>query len=293
MGVTVALPLLDAMVPALTALAQTPARPRTRFGAVYFPNGAIIEQWIPTQVGAGFEFKPILKPLEPFKDQMVVVSNLTRSHPGSQVGDHAVSAAGFLTGVWPKRTEAEDVLRQHHDRPGRGAADRPGHAVPVAGSRDRRLHRLRRRLLAGLQLRLPEHDLVAHAVDAAADGHQSAGRVRADVRPAGTAAQRRGADARRSAACSIRSREEANRLQRGARRRAIARASASISTTSARSSGASSAPKRTTTADVTFDAPVGVPDSFEEHVGADVRSAGAWPTRPTSRASSRSCCRAS
>ena len=69
-----------------------------------------MEQWIPERVGAGFDFKPILKPLEPFKDQLVVVTNLTRSHPGSQVGDHAVSAAGFLTGVWPKRTEAEDVL---------------------------------------------------------------------------------------------------------------------------------------------------------------------------------------
>jgi hypothetical protein len=109
-GVVVALPFLDAMVPAFTPLARAQARPRTRFGAIYVPNGAIMEQWIPEVVGAGFDFKPILKPLEPFKDQMVVVTNLTRSHPGSQVGDHAVSAAGFLTGVWPKRTEAEDVL---------------------------------------------------------------------------------------------------------------------------------------------------------------------------------------
>jgi hypothetical protein len=110
LGVAVGLPLLESMVPAMTALAQTPARPKTRFGAIYFPNGAIVEQWIPDTAGAGFEFKPILKPLEAFKDQIVIVSNLTRSHPGSQVGDHAVSAAGFLTGVWPKRTEAEDVL---------------------------------------------------------------------------------------------------------------------------------------------------------------------------------------
>jgi len=110
MGVAVSLPLLDAMLPAFTALARAQARPRTRFGAIYVPNGAIMEQWIPERIGAGFDFKPILKPIESFKDQMVVVSNLTRSHPGSQVGDHAVSAAGFLTGVWPKRTEAEDVL---------------------------------------------------------------------------------------------------------------------------------------------------------------------------------------
>jgi len=109
-GVAVSLPLLDAMFPAFTALARAQARPRTRFGAIYVPNGAIMEQWIPDAVGTGFDFKPILKPIEKFKDQIVVTTNLTRSHPGSQVGDHAVSAAGFLTGVWPKRTEAEDVL---------------------------------------------------------------------------------------------------------------------------------------------------------------------------------------
>jgi Protein of unknown function (DUF1552) len=109
-GTVVALPLLDAMVPAMTALAQTAAAPVRRFGAVYIPNGAIMDQWIPKAVGNGFEFTPILKPLEPFADVLTVVNNLTRPHPGSQVGDHAVSAGSFLTGVWPKRTEAEDVL---------------------------------------------------------------------------------------------------------------------------------------------------------------------------------------
>src|SRR5262245_37663837 len=109
-GAAVALPLLDAMFPAFTPLARAQARPRTRFGAIYIPNGAIMEQWIPEIVGPGFDIKPILKPIDTFKDQLVLVTNLTRSHPGSQVGDHAVSAAGFLTGVWPKRTEAEDVV---------------------------------------------------------------------------------------------------------------------------------------------------------------------------------------
>src|SRR6476469_2460140 len=110
LGVAVSLPFLESMVPAMTARAQTPARPSTRFGAVYFPSGAIVEKFFPEQVGSGFAFQPILKSLEPFANQLVIVQNLTRSHPGSQVGDHAVSAAGFLTGVWPKRTEAEDVL---------------------------------------------------------------------------------------------------------------------------------------------------------------------------------------
>jgi hypothetical protein len=109
-GSVVALPFLDAMIPALTPMAKAAGAPRLRFGAVYFPNGAIMQQFTPKTFGPNFEFTPILKPLEPFKENLVVVTNLTRSHPGSQVGDHAVSAAGFLTGVWPKRTEAEDVL---------------------------------------------------------------------------------------------------------------------------------------------------------------------------------------
>src|ERR1700691_2945407 len=110
LGAAVTLPLLDAMLPAFVPMAKAAAKPRMRFGAVYFPNGAIMQQLTPKTVGAGFEFTPILKPLEPFRDSLIVVTNLTRSHPGSQFGDHAVSAAGFLTGVWLKRTEAEDVL---------------------------------------------------------------------------------------------------------------------------------------------------------------------------------------
>jgi hypothetical protein len=108
-GAAIALPLLDAMVPALTPLAKAAAAPRTRFGAIYIPNGAIVDEFFPKSFGTNWEFTPILKPLEPFKNQIVVVKNLTRSHPGSQVGDHAVSVGGYLTGVWPKRTEAEDV----------------------------------------------------------------------------------------------------------------------------------------------------------------------------------------
>jgi hypothetical protein len=109
MGAAIALPLLDAMVPALTPFAKAAAAPRTRFGAIYIPNGAIVDELFPKSFGTNWEFTPILKPLEPFKNQLVVVKNLTRSHPGSQVGDHAVSVGGYLTGVWPKRTEAEDV----------------------------------------------------------------------------------------------------------------------------------------------------------------------------------------
>ena len=105
MGAAVALPFLEAMVPAFTATAA--ATPR--FGAVFVPNGAIVDDWIPKAVGSGFDLSPILKPLEAFKETLVVVSNLTRAHPGVVEGDHAISAAGWLSGVLAKRTEAEDV----------------------------------------------------------------------------------------------------------------------------------------------------------------------------------------
>lgn len=109
-GAAVALPFMDAMIPAFTPLAKAAVATPMRFGVSYFPNGMIMQQFTPKTEGRDFEFTPVLKPLEPFKDSLAVVTNFTRSHPGSQVGDHAVSAAGFLTGVWPKRTEAEDVL---------------------------------------------------------------------------------------------------------------------------------------------------------------------------------------
>ena len=108
-GASVALPFLDAMVPAFTAIAKTAASPQPRFGAVFVPNGAIMDQWIPAAPGTGFELTPILKPLERFQGSLVVVSNLTRANPGVVEGDHAISASGWLTGVYPKRTEAEDI----------------------------------------------------------------------------------------------------------------------------------------------------------------------------------------
>src|SRR5262245_14497298 len=84
MGVTDALPLLDAMVPALSAIAQTPAAPVRRLGFVYIPNGAIMDQWTPAADGSGFEFPAILKPLEAHRDHLVVVSNLA-SRPAEAV----------------------------------------------------------------------------------------------------------------------------------------------------------------------------------------------------------------
>jgi hypothetical protein len=108
LGVAVGLPLLESMVPALTALAQTPARPVPRLGFVYFPNGAVMEQWIPASTEPGFALPSTLAPLAPHRDRMVVLSNLARA--GTTIGDHAVASAGWLTGVYAKKTEAEDVL---------------------------------------------------------------------------------------------------------------------------------------------------------------------------------------
>ena len=107
-GTTMALPLLESMVPAFTALAQTPAKPPMRFGAVYFPNGATNAHWFPDATQAGYEFKPILKPLEPFRNQVTSFGNLSRAG-GKTVTDHAVSSAGWLSGAVAKQTEAEDI----------------------------------------------------------------------------------------------------------------------------------------------------------------------------------------
>src|SRR5512134_1368972 len=113
MGAAVALPLLDAMVPALSAQSRTAAAPVRRLGFVYIPNGAIMEQWTPAAEGKAFELSPILKPLEAHRDRITVVSNLD-SRPaealeGEGSGDHARASAVWLSGVHPKRTEGADV----------------------------------------------------------------------------------------------------------------------------------------------------------------------------------------
>jgi hypothetical protein len=106
-GTTVALPLLESMVPAFTALAQSPAKPPMRFGAIYVPNGATMKHWMPETTGA-LDFKPILKPLEPFRDRLNLYGNVSRAG-GKSVTDHAVSSAGWLSGAVAKQTEAEDI----------------------------------------------------------------------------------------------------------------------------------------------------------------------------------------
>jgi len=97
LGATMALPLLDAMVPALTAQSKTAANAPIRFGAIYFPNGVWPEYWHPEQAGKNFEFKPVMKPLEPFRDQLVAVSKMRSPF----VSVHLGASACFLNGVGP------------------------------------------------------------------------------------------------------------------------------------------------------------------------------------------------
>jgi hypothetical protein len=111
LGVSVALPLLDAMVPALTAFQKTAGKPVNRFGAVYVPNGMMIRQWTPEAEGSTFEFTPILKPLEPYRDRLLVLSGLNSTPPPKQgaVGVHARASTRFLTDVPPKSTNGGDL----------------------------------------------------------------------------------------------------------------------------------------------------------------------------------------
>jgi hypothetical protein len=103
-GVAIGLPLLDAMVPAATLLAQTAARPKPRLGFIYFPHGAIMNQWTPAAEGRDFELTPILKPLEPFKKQLTIVSGL-ENKAAIAPPVHALSPGTWLSGVAPRKTQ--------------------------------------------------------------------------------------------------------------------------------------------------------------------------------------------
>ncbi len=109
MGAAVALPLLDSMLPAQTPLSKTVGKPTVRLGFVYLPHGAIMNQWTPAADGAGFEFSPILKPLEPLRDYVNVISGL-----GHKAADttavHSLSPTTWLSGVRPKPTQGVDAF---------------------------------------------------------------------------------------------------------------------------------------------------------------------------------------
>jgi len=105
MGAAVGLPLLDAMLPALSA-APAPTR---RFGVVYHPNGHIWDKWVPKGTGANFEISPTLSSLEPFRDKLLVITNLASDQAealGDGGGDHSRAAGAYLTGVHVKKSDS-------------------------------------------------------------------------------------------------------------------------------------------------------------------------------------------
>ncbi len=108
-GVGLSLPLLDAMVPALTASQKTAAKPVRRLGVVYHPNGVVYENWLPTGSGSTFEFSRVLSPFEAFRDRVVVVTGLADRQAealGDGGGDHSRASGSYLTGVHVKKSDS-------------------------------------------------------------------------------------------------------------------------------------------------------------------------------------------
>src|SRR5436309_791365 len=111
MGATLALPLLDAMVPAMSAQSKT-SKAAPRFAAIYCGNGANMNDWRPAAEGADFAFSPILKPLEAFRDRTIVftgLDNFPATDQGDSGGQHPRAAPAFMSCVHPKQTEGADV----------------------------------------------------------------------------------------------------------------------------------------------------------------------------------------
>ncbi len=145
-GAALALPVLDAMVPALSAASQLSVSSPTRLSFVYVPNGVIMDKWVPDIPGAAFELSPILKPLAPFRDRMLVLSGLAHNNgvawEGEGAGDHSRSAAVWLTGTHPKKTEGADL--------------RAGISVDQVAAQELRKHTQ----LASLEMALDDNSMV-------------------------------------------------------------------------------------------------------------------------------------
>ena len=145
-GATLALPLLDSMVPAFAAVRRSAAKPVPRLFTGYVPNGVIMDRWTPAAEGALTDLPPTLEPLTPFRDQLLVVSGLADAPafplPGEGTGDHVRAAATFLTGVHPKKTDGPDI---------RGGTSMDQMAAGVLG---------RETVLASLELAIDPNELI-------------------------------------------------------------------------------------------------------------------------------------
>ena len=215
LGATLSLPLLDAMLPALSPRATAAATPAHRFLAFYVPNGMAMEYWTPKGEGRDFELSPILEPLAPFRNQMLVLSGINASWNYI----HAGASGSFLTGTTRGgRNEVEiladvsmdQLLARHFAKrdAGRLARARDGCA------------RQRRRLHGHPELRLHAHDLLAQCRRSRC--RWSTTRARCSSACSATAAApdgrrvKRGCSSRR--ACSTRSTGSWRSAEAGARR---------------------------------------------------------------------------
>ncbi len=185
-GVTLALPLLDAMIPAATALAQTAASPKMRMGFFYIPHGAIMgntshgpemDKWTPSGSGAGFKLSPILASLEPHKRYVTSFGNLQNN---AMVGGvHSLAPATWLSGTKPDKgsagasmsTTLDQVVGEAHRTEHHAAVARAGVGNHATGGRVQRLRVL-----------LQHHALVPRRAFPAPDGVQPAQGLRAAVR---------------------------------------------------------------------------------------------------------------
>ena len=116
MGAVIALPALDAMTPAFASASAArglgATAPPLRLAFTYVPNGVTMIDWTPKGEGAGFEFSRILKPLEPLREDTLVLTGLAHRNGlalGDGPGDHARAAASYLTGVHPRKTAGADI----------------------------------------------------------------------------------------------------------------------------------------------------------------------------------------
>ena len=133
MGAALALPLLDAMTPALTALRRTAAAPPLRLGFVFVPNGLILRDFLPQTAGRGFDLPRILAPLAPYREQLTVVSGLANAAGDAldaSSGPHSRGSGCWLSGMRARRTEGADIeagktIDQY-------AADALGRETPLA-----------------------------------------------------------------------------------------------------------------------------------------------------------------
>ncbi len=112
LGASIALPLLDGMVPAFAAIRNSAAKPTPRLSILYLGNGAVMENWTPALEGPGFELSAILSPLAPVRDRVLVLTGLDNApavrRPGEPAGGHGRISGAYLTGVHAKPTEGAD-----------------------------------------------------------------------------------------------------------------------------------------------------------------------------------------